>query len=117
MIRIPGRLAMGLMVATVLVAACTPASSPTGSASIAGTYECNERPVNPDRPNEVWEVREDGTVTTTAQGGAVTIEGTWTAEGDSGTFTFDGPADEFTVVEGRLEFGPAGDPAWVCTPS
>jgi hypothetical protein len=70
-----------------------------------------------DRPDEAWEVREDGTLTVTAQEGAVTSEGTWTQEGDAFVFTFDGQVDELRVVDGRLESGPAGDPAWVCTPA
>jgi hypothetical protein len=102
-----------------------------GGAQIAGTYNCQEQN-EPPPPVEVWEVRQDGTITFTVpthtkpDGETVvvvagkgyenlegsTFEGTWSAEGDTAKVTFEGETDTFKIEGERLV---AGGGRFVCT--
>jgi hypothetical protein len=101
-------LTTGLMALALLVAGCG-----GGDESIAGTYNCSEEG-NPEAPVEDWELREDGTLTITSPGR--TLEGTWSAEGDSVVVTIEGQEDTFSIEGDRLV---AAEPptGFVCTPS
>lgn len=122
---------LGLALMALFLGACQQAKDKAetedkGGAPIAGTYNCQEQN-EPQAPVEVWEVRQDGTITATGtivtrpDGSTVvaiagkghenpegsTFEGTWSAEGDTAKVTFEGETDTFKI-EG--ERPPAGEP-------
>lgn len=101
----------GLLAVVLFLAACGGGGDEGGGASIAGTYTCGPEEET-GQPQETWELREDGTLTTTAP--ARTIEGTWSAEGDSLVVTIEGREDRFTI-EGDGFVSEADPGAWVCT--
>jgi hypothetical protein len=101
----------GLLALALLLAACGGGGDEGGGASIAGTYSCGPEG---EGPQETWELRDDGTLTIDSPGG--TVEGTWSAEGDSLLVTIEGQENRFTIegdgFEGRIPRQPA---RWVCT--
>jgi hypothetical protein len=124
-VRRPTSLQIGgtAIILALTLGACTPAATqapasvtPTGGASIVGTWNCGP----PDEPErDVWEISADGTVTIPQpQGGPLDL--TWAVEGDR--VSFQGPPEEAPDTatiesEDRIVFdagGSQGD-GFVCT--
>ena len=86
--------------------------------SIAGTYNCGPEQET-GQPLEVWELREDGTLTITAEGSedSEPLETDWSADGDRVVIHLPDSDDPFNVEGDRLvSAGPPGpDGRWVCT--
>lgn len=98
-------------------AATAPTQRRVKATRVAGTYNCG---TEGETPQDVLELREDGTLTFTPTGSGAPPpeEGTWSVDGDSGVFSFPNFQDSFTVEEDRLVFAHAGAPeseSLICT--
>jgi hypothetical protein len=84
-----------------------------GDSSIAGTYECGLEGAGPNASVDVFEFREDGTVSQDIEALGRTVEGTWSVEGDSVKITSEAGDLTFTIQGDRL-VDPHG---FTCTPT
>jgi hypothetical protein len=99
----------GLLAIVLAVGAC---GGGGGDSSIAGTYQCSLEGAGAQRTIDIFEFREDGTVSQDIEALGKTVEGTWSQEGDSVKIESEAGDLTFTLEGDRL-VDPDG---FTCTP-